>query len=428
MKIKVCNFLKYIILYLTIGIVIGVSVGLYQYLSQKIIELSNYLFTNINVTTILIVVFSILILSPISFYIIKYNPDLDGSGVPYLIRQIDEKEDIHSKLSIVFIYINSFITSFFGFPLGLEGPSIVISGKISCLIQNIFKKNIDYDLVSISASAGFGCAFLSPLAGITYYFESHPKSIKNIKLLITSLFINIAAFTFTYLINKHHLLQLLNFPNLDFNYIYIFLILIILNLISAAIFVNLTIKLRYLVKKYNSNFFVKYRSFLLFIIIVILNYYLFNYMGAGSKIKSLYFINLPIIYLLGILLFRIIVTSISSNGNVSGGLVIPSMTLGTIIGQITCLFLNKFFNLNPDNFELIILVSMTLSFAIINKNPLSASILVINAIFNLTFNILNVLIIFPLVIVFFYLASYLATLMDFSNLYKKMNDVSKLKI
>ena len=71
--------------------------------------------------------------------------------------------------------------------------------------------------------------------------------------------------------------------------------------------------------------------------------------------------------------------SILGNGKVSGGIVLPSMVLGGIIGAINFNLLSKFIRFDQSDLTFVILLSMILFFTLINNSPLTGSTLFISS-------------------------------------------------
>lgn len=413
---KFIRVIKPYIVCLLIGIIIGTIVGLYE-LGMKYIQLiSTNLYSNQNVINIIIIVICTLIFSIANYFIIKLCPQIDGSGVPMLELGIRNLKPINYKFDVIGMIINSYISSFVGFPLGSEGPSVVISGKLSKLVCDLTKTDSN-DIVPIASGIGFGCAFLSPISGFIYIFEEMLHQF-NFKILLHAIFIILGAFCTTFFINKHHLLNLntLLIPSFDTFYVLIFIT--IANVLIGFLFVKFIIILKDYFNKHKASIFVKYRGFLYFIIIMILNFFLLKYMGSGGTIMGSNVISNSLIIVSSIFLLRFILTIISGTGSVTGGLVVPTMTIGYLIGQIIGVIFNKTLNLSTDYIQIYSLISACMLFAIVTKTPLTASSLLISTILRLSnYNIVTTFKITLLPIVFIFISLYLYKFFKLENLY-----------
>ena len=349
-------------------------------------------------------------------------PGVDGSGIPNMELGIRHKKKIDWKKESVLMIVNSYISTFIGFPLGSEGPSVVISGKLAKMSNDITNFDND-DTIAMACGTGFGCAFLSPLAGLCYIFEESLHKF-NPPLILRALLMIISAVFTTSLINHHHLLSVAQAVYPMFKDYYIFAILIIFNVAIGISFVKLIIFLKRIFSKYKDKLLVKYRGFILFAVVFILNYILLEYMGSGSKLISGIVSKDSILLVLGILALRFVVTTFSGSGKVTGGLVVPMMALGALTGQIACLVCNKLFGFDIQYFDVIILVSMCMLFGIITKTPITSIVLIFSAIGASTGDYLHALIIIPISAVSIFLAVYISKWLRVDCLYEQMMEVT----
>ena len=75
-----------------------------------------------------------------------------------------------------------------------------------------------------------------------------------------------------------------------------------------------------------------------------------------------------------------IITIFAGTDRVTGGVVIPMLTLGAIGGQIVCLVCNKFLGLPADYNQVIVIISMAIIFTVVNKTPITSSVLFLTAV------------------------------------------------
>lgn len=408
MKKLFLTSLKNITFYLGLSVFIGLIVGAYQLGITFFKDSSNFLYNSRSIVIIILTILLGIVLAILNDLILRFNPHINGSAIPYIELAIRENKKIDYKKGIVTIVLNSFISTLAGFTLGSEGPSICLGGMSGSLFSDLFKrdKDINEDLY-IASGAGFACAFLSPLSGICYIYEEFIHKV-NIKNLIKAIFVTFISVLITYLINKHHLLSISNLNILPLNVGYVYIFLFISNLIIGYLFIKLIILIRKFFNKFKNNKFIKYRSYFFFAIILVLNYLCLEYMGSGLNIMSNVSTYTSIILVILILVFRFIITIFSGNAKVTGGLVVPIMCLGSLSGQLICLIGSKYFNLDPSYFTFIILVSSCMLFGIITKVPLTASSLVISTIFSCTFNFIYVLKVLPIVLILFISSSLFA--------------------
>ena len=422
---KLLSFLKQTAILLLSAALSGLVVGLYQLGIQQIVKVSTFMYTSRTPIILLTLIILVAFCAVINQLIILGDSSIDGSGIPSM--KLERRNNIESKWykDIPLLIGNSYASTFSGFTLGSEGPSVVLSSKINSGINKLFK-NEDKTSEEISEGAGFGCAFLSPLAGICYAFEESIETKLNYKAIIKTLVIIAVAFLVTSLINKNHLLSLSTFETIAFKDYYIFPLLLLINVIFSVIFYKLMLILRGFFIKRKNNIFIKNRSFPLFLITFILNIFIIEYMQSGGKIIASIYENTSFLILVGVLILRISLTAVSGSGSVTGGLVIPIMTIGAINGQIISTLSSEFFGFDESYFELISLISALMFFGILIHTPLTSCALLYSCISLATKNFviaLNILPIFVLTIFISYLIT--SRLFKLDSLYEGMIEVSK---
>lgn len=370
---------------LLIGIISGLIIGIYQYGLTYVVKASSFMFNQKEPLYISLNIAIFIILSIINYLLIKFFKSIDGSGVPLAVKVVNKKEDEKALKvrDIPLTMVDSYIATYSLLTLGSEGPSISLATKVGEFINKLFKDKGDLDNIALSEGAGFGSAFLSPLAGISYSFEEGLDKFKP-SLFFRSLIMCFASFGCCYLINRNHLLEV-SILDLTFDLnITVIIFLLILNILVAFLFKRIILSIRKLFDKYPSFFLIKYRAFIYFTFALVLGYFFYKYLGNGHALSEDLITNFKeydSIYLLIILLiFRIIALGFLGNGKVVGGIVLPMMCIGAINGAISISIFN-FFSFTNGNISFILLLSMLMFFSFINTSPFTSSILLIETLF-----------------------------------------------
>lgn len=421
-KTKVLAYLKLCLHALITGAIIGAVVGLYQLGIQGLSGLSGKMYASSEWWMVALIVVLGILGAYANNKILDFAPGVDGSGIPSIELGIRKKRAISWKKDIPMMILNSYISTFVGFPLGSEGPSVVVAGKLSKMTEDISRIEDD-DAIAMACGTGFGCAFLSPLAGLCYIFEEslhkfHPA------LIFRSLIMMASAIVTTSLINHHHLLEVENVAVLGLNQVYVLFILVVFNVIVGVLFVKAIIALKRYFTRNADKKWVKYRGYALFAVVILLSCLLPGIMGAGSSlVKALSGYQVLWIVIL-ILLLRFFMTVISGSGRVTGGLVVPMMTLGALTGQIACLLCNRYFGLPDEVNEIVILISMCMIFGIITKTPFTSVALVYSAFAYSGNDYLHAAVMIPFVAVAIFLAVYISKWMKVDCLYEQFMEIS----
>ena len=204
----------YKILKLTIlALLVGVFIAGYQFVGHEVISFSKYLLNERNLIWISTIACSILLLVGLMFVNKKY-PGYYGSGVPQIEAYHRGWYDINPYKNLLFITINSLFAFFGGFLLGSEGPSVTIGSSIGMIGNKAFKDENKND-VALFGSAGFACAFSSPLAGLCHLLEEN-KHLISWKFILKGIYVIALSFIISYLIYPHSLLPKFEFGFMPF--------------------------------------------------------------------------------------------------------------------------------------------------------------------------------------------------------------------
>ena len=170
-------------------------------------------------------------------------------------------------------------------------------------------------------------------------------------------------------------------------------------------FIKFNTFLKRISKKYFNNFFIKYRSFFVTPIIILLSFFTINMTGAGGKIISSISTYTIISYLIFVLLFRFLNINVAANSNVTGGLIVPILSLGALSGQIINIYATRYQNFDQSNWPIVILISSIMLFSLIIKTPITGTILLYSTISYLTNDYLSSLIYIPVIFIIYFIGT-----------------------
>lgn len=424
-KNKFLKFLKLSGVSLFIGLIIGVIIGVYLLTIKYIRILNNLMYSSRDGWVISLLVIVVILLSLANFFLLKLTPSIDGSGIPYIGLGLKNKRKIGYKKEILTTMLNSFISTLVGFTLGSEGPCVVLGARSAKMGLDIFKVE-DSDTIGIACGVGFGCAFTSPLASLCYIFESSLNKI-NWSVFFRGILMSFVAICISSLISPEHLISISSPLIFTFKEFYIIPYLIFINLLIGFIFNKAIYYLKFYLNRHENSPLIKYRSFMMFFAIMVLNFTCLNVMGSGSNLINTLSIYTSIGILVLILLFRFVITVGSGVGGVTGGLVVPMMTLGSLSGYIVCLSSSSLFGLDPAYYSVIVLLSMMMVFSICTKSPLTATALCYSVLGYSSNNYLESLKIIPIALILFCFVSFIFKKYNQDGIYRNFMRLSLMK-
>lgn len=375
-----------------IGIVSGGLVYMFNYIAELLLEFNKELYMCFRNGEYLLLtgVFGLAIgLSVLSFVIAKFIPDVQGSGIPYTEGVMQGKlkfEPIGMGLGITAGAFTSFAG---GLPLGGEGPSVTLGGisglAVNKVGQKLFKTGKAYERLSVTggASAGLAVAFNAPLTGIVFALEEGHKKI-SAPILISTISCVVFAVLTRNLINLAVVGQF--FPeayfaslstsmdtSIDFRFIYMLLILGIVIGLAGAGFGLMQRGFKKLYAKIKLPLFVK--ILISFLLVAVIGIFVPDILGGGKGfIVSTALNNVDIQLLLLVFALRICLIGITSNSGVTGGLFVPMLCIGAMIGGI----MTRLFNLMglPEDYNTaIVVISMCAFMGAVSRAPLTAIVL-----------------------------------------------------
>ena len=361
------NYLKLIGNILLLSVLVGILIAIYQFLVHEIIHFSNLIFTSNNYILIAIIIILMMALSFIIIFLNNKYKGFLGSGIPQYEGYYANKLNFSPTKMFNFVLFDSFFAYFCGFILGSEGPSITLSASIARIIN----KDKDKDLVAACGSAGFACAFLAPLAGICHLIEEN-KEMLNFKFIIKGVLIICLATTISNLVYPHSLLPIYIEYFLEYKYYYLLILVTVLAFIIGRLYVLAIVKVKDLSKYFKNFLYLTPIFMLLFMYLKTKDLYI---IGTGSQILEDPLFTTSLVLLIFYLIYRLLGTAFSNSLALSGGLVLPMLSIGALCGGIiTIAFKSVIPDISKYN-SLLVVVGMIVVYNSVTKSPLTSLVL-----------------------------------------------------
>jgi len=328
----------------------------------------------------------------VAIFVVNYLASKDSNIREYGINEIAEsitQNKMTLKLKTLFLKIvASALSLSSGFSVGTEGPSAGIGAMIAYQIHKVFKlpTMLIKMMISVGASSGIAAIFVSPITGIAFAIEN--IAYQFIKQYITYLILaSVIAFAVSInflesivfrhslgrsIDNEYIIANLIFVPFITlFIYFYLFLKKKLLHFIDFEIFKNFS--------KYRNHIFALIGGSVVGTILLIEPHAAFS-----GKAIVMNLINqeshIPLLFIFGIILLRIIGTTVSIYSNAVGGIFLPLMSIGALIGYGFGELLNLYhFPVEPFYFAAI---GASVFMGVIMKLPLTAVILAIETTFD----------------------------------------------
>lgn len=414
---------KLYFLSILIGIITGFIVSMYRmylnyanYFREKYIELSKG-----NGKMILILWIFFIMIGLLVEYISKKYPRISGSGIPQvkgiILGQLEYKnwfQELVGKFATGLLGIGA------GLSLGREGPSVQLGSYVAYGAGKIFNKSsteMKY-LVTSGASAGLAGAFGAPLSGVMFALEELHRFIST-KLLICSFLASITSdFVGRRIFGINTAFDLISVYPKNINPYYLFLSYIILGIIVAFFGKIFIVTLLTFQEKYKT---LKLSSFLKVSFVmstaILLCYFLPDVTGGGHHlVEELTTQHRTIAILIVIFIVKLLFTSLSYSTGFAGGIFLPMLVLGAILGKIYGIVLVEFFDMKNSFIVHYIVLGMAGYFVAVVRAPITGAVLILE----MTGNFDHLLALATVSIVSYYITEILEVEPIYEILYEKM--------
>ncbi|MDF2883627.1 MAG: clcA [Clostridiaceae bacterium] len=363
-----------------IGITSGLLIVLYRLSLEKAGVILNYVYKVISQDPILILPW-ILVLIVIGYIVgvmVKAEPMISGSGIPQVEGVLLRKLDMTWWRVIIGKFFGGVLSIGAGLSLGREGPSVQLGAAIGQGFSRIFKriKVEEKYLITSGASAGLAAAFNAPLAGTMFALEEVHKNFSPLVLLSAISSALSADFIASGFLG---LKPVFNFGDLSLlplkYYYYVVLLAIIIGFLGVVFnktllsTQSLFIKQAWLKKEF--------RIIIPLLISVVLGLFLPQVLGGGHElISSLTTGNFSLNILIIILIVKFLFTMASFGSGAPGGIFLPLLTIGALIGNTYGVVLMHFFHFDAMYIDNFIILGMAGYFAAVVKSPITGTILI----------------------------------------------------
>lgn len=382
------------------GILTGILIFFFKISASKIIELSTllYSFVRNQPQYLPFMIAGASLLGVCSALCLRFAPNCRGGGIPTSIAILRGLIEFKWSKSIFMLFGSAMMTYLCGVPLGNEGPSVQMGTAVGRGTVRIFaKKHQAWDryIMTGGACAGFAAATGAPLTGIFFAIEEAHRRLTPMIFMVASM--TVAAGTITMEI----LCRVAEIPSSMFSFeitealplgeLWIALIIGAICGICAILFTRVyRIFGSFMKSKLQSIPFVL-QMVAVFAIVSVIGFLSAECIGSGhSLIDSIIEGHFIWYFLILFLLVRAFLLIGANHIGVSGGLFIPTLTFGAIIGGLCSSALVSMGLLDPTHHMVIVVIGMTAFLSASSRTPITAVLFAVEALCGLT-NILPII-------------------------------------
>jgi len=322
-------------------------------------------------------------------FIISHDANVKEYGLNEIADSIVENKMTLSLKTLFLKVFASALSLASGFTVGTEGPSASIGAMIAYHIHKWFKfpQMLVKMMLSIGASSGIAAIFVTPITGVAFAVEliAYQFIKQYIGYLILASFVafSVGIYFLEPIVFLHSQGRLFNFHNLLshilflpfitlFIYFYLFLKKRVLNFIDLEIFNKLSF--------YRNYIFALIGGGVIGTILLLQPEAAFSgHALVLSLINSQNTIPLSIIF--STIVLRIIGTSVAIYANAVGGIFLPLMSIGALVGYGYAELMTVYVDFNVEPFYYAA-VGASVFMGVIMKLPLTAVVLALETTFD----------------------------------------------
>jgi chloride channel protein, CIC family len=313
------------------------------------------------------------------FLTTRFYPSTSGSGIPGVrvsLAVYHGKITIHSTIAK---FVTSTLSLASGISLGREGPTVAIASGLGSYLGYLFhlsKKRVKA-LVAIGSAGGIAAAFNTPIAAVVFTLEEIVGDL-NAKVLGSIIISSVvASVTASALQGNNFLFSTLDYSLQDPRELLFYLVVGILCSIIGPLWMNSVLKVREL----NLKIFKGHK-----LTIILLTFFLMALLSQidpavlGSGHQTLEEALLSLIkdnkVIVTLFLLKFVATSICYSSGVSGGLFLPTLMMGAMLGSLVGNISHEFYPGITSNVGAYALVGMGAYFAAVIRAPFTSIIMV----------------------------------------------------
>lgn len=308
--------------------------------------------------------------------LIRFEPDISGSGIPQIEGELKGLEDQNWRKVLAAKFAGCVLAIGGGLALGREGPSIQLGGMIGKGFAR--RKNAllteERMLMSCGAGAGLAAAFGAPLAGVLFALEELHKNFSAEVLVSTMAASAVADYIAVNIIGLR--------PVFDFDvehriplrlYWAVVLLGVILGILGV-IYNKLLDKMQDFFDRFDS----KFVSIGIMLMISFLMMFIYpTVLGSGNNLVKVISDGKFTLIALAILLVAKLFFSTGSFGTgTPGGIFLPLLVIGAITGGLYSTFLSTAFGVEEYYIKGFVIIAMAGFFSAIVRAPITGVILI----------------------------------------------------
>ena len=376
------------------GIFTGALIFSFNIISTYVIHQSSEMYHWIreNPRYIPLLILGVLFLGLIAGLMLKIFPNARGGSLPVAVAHLRGHIAFNWIPNIVFVYFSSMITYLVGVPLGNEAPCVQMGAAAGKGTVSLFaKKHRAWDryVMTGGACAGFAVTTGAPLSGIFFALEEAHRRFTPMIIMVATMSTTAAILTSQWLCKLFQVeLTIITIGLKDTLRMQDFWAVILLALVCglfAAIFSKFYEKIRNYVLKIRKRVHFIIRLEVVFLIVAVCGLLSVNFINDGHNLlhdivhqEHLWY------YLLLYLGVRAVLVVFSNSVGATGGLFVPTLVFGAILGSVCAQIFISLGLLPPETAPILVVIGMAAYKGASMRTPITAIVFAIEVLSGLT--------------------------------------------
>ena len=321
-------------------------------------------------------------------FILSYSRSCRGGGIPTSVAAIRGLVSFKWLASMFILPFSALLTYFGGVPLGTEGPCVQMGtaigeGVVRCLGWRKHKAWRRYAMTG-GASAGFSIATGSPITAIIFSMEELHKRFSPMLLTFASVSVVTAQITVQLLahfgIGSATLFHFHEIPALSPRLLYAPLLVGLLCGGCSILFTHVYHRIDKLMRKILGKVSIKIAFPVLFAVVALAGFGLADGLGSGHDLVDSLLHHKNTWYMLFLIFaVRMIFMMVSNTSGVTGGVFLPTLAFGAILGSLGFRGLEALGLISEDSYVLMVVLGITAFLGATSRIPITACIFAVEA-------------------------------------------------
>lgn len=373
------------------GFLSAVVTTLFKLAAEKIIHFSGEIRTSVyaDAKWLALLVLGCAAIGFAASLILSFSRTCKGGGIPTSVAAIKGMIPFKWLPSVILLPFSALLTFFCGLPLGTEGPCVQIGtalgdGIVSCCAGKSKYRGWRRYIMTGGASAGFSVATGAPITAVIFSIEEIQKRLSPILLIVSSISVTTAQLTANFLesigIGTTKLFHIDVIPEMSHGVLLAPIITGLICGLSAIIFTRIYHAVDELVRKILKKVSIKIVFPILFAAIAVVGFFIHDALGTGhGLVDALLYTKIKWYVLILLLLIRVVFMSFSNSSGVTGGVFLPTLAFGAIIGSLCAEAMIALGYLAPEYYTLTVILGITSFLGSVSRIPVTACVFAIEA-------------------------------------------------